>query len=56
MTGAVGDVEVEQAGRRTTIPLDEAGRFVLSGLPAGPLRLHLRAEDGTSVATSWVTL
>jgi hypothetical protein len=56
VTGAVGDVEVEQAGRRTAIPLDEAGRFILSGLPAGPLRLHLRAEDGTSVATSWVTL
>ena len=56
VTGAVGDVEVEQAGRRTTVALDEAGRFVLEGLAAGPLRLHLRAEDGTSVETSWVTL
>jgi hypothetical protein len=56
VSGAVGDVEVEQAGRRTTVALDEAGRFVLEGLAAGPLRLHLSAEDGTSVETSWVTL
>jgi hypothetical protein len=56
VTGAVGDVEVEQGGTRRSVPLDEAGRFVVRDLVAGPLRLHLRAEDGTAVATSWVNL
>jgi hypothetical protein len=56
VSGASGDVEVEQAGGRTTVPLDEAGRFVLSGLASGPVRLHLHAEDGTAITTSWVNL
>lgn len=56
VSGAVGDVELERAGSRTAVPLDEAGRFVASGLPTGAVRLHLRAEDGTAVTTSWVTL
>jgi len=56
VTGAVGDVEVEQGAERTPVPLDDAGRFVVRGLAAGPVRLHLHAEDGTAVATSWVNL
>jgi hypothetical protein len=56
VTGAAGDVEVEQAGGRTTVPLDDAGRFVVQGLATGPVRLHLHAEDGTAITTSWVTL
>jgi hypothetical protein len=56
VTGAVGDVEVEQAGGRTTVALDDAGRFVVQGLATGPVRVHLHAEDGTAITTSWVTL
>ncbi|HTY73223.1 MAG TPA: hypothetical protein VMI11_12475 [Actinomycetes bacterium] len=56
VTGAAGDVELEQGGARVPVPLDAAGRFVVRALPPGPVRLHVRAADGTAVATSWVTL
>jgi hypothetical protein len=56
VTGAVGDVDVEQAGGRTTVPLDDAGRFVVQGLANGPVRLHMHAVDGTAITTSWVNL
>ena len=54
--GATGDVVVEHAGGRTTVPLDDAGRVSLDGVPAGPVRLVLTSRDGARVTTSWVSL
>jgi len=46
----------EPTAQAMTAPLDNAGSFVLGGLPPGPVRLHLRAAGGGSVMTSWVSI
>jgi hypothetical protein len=38
------------------IDLDDLGRFLITDLPSGPVRLRLRLPAGESVLTSWVTL
>ncbi len=63
VAGAVGEVTAETmaatrepTAQAMTAPLDNAGSFVLGGLPPGPVRLHLRAAGGGSVMTSWVSI
>jgi hypothetical protein len=43
-------------GHRTAIELDELGRFLVTGLPPGPLRLRCRSAGGAEVVTVWITL
>lgn len=43
-------------GRREVLPLDPLGRFLLSGVSAGPVRLRCRSLTGPPVTTSWVNL
>ena len=56
VSGASGDVEVETLAGRSTVPIDALGRFAVSDVPTGTVRLHLVADDGTPVTTSWVSL
>jgi hypothetical protein len=54
VSGATGEAVVERgSGRRDTVPINEDGWFTTS-LPGGPVRVELRAEDGTPVVSSWV--
>ena len=43
-----------QAGQSLTAPVDHLGRFSLSAVPAGLLRLRCTMPDGTQVVTEWV--
>lgn len=56
VSGAAGTLDVETVSGRSTVPIDALGRFSVSGVPTGTVRLHLVAEDGTPVTTSWVSL
>lgn len=56
VTGATGDAVLELPGERHTTALDDDGWFALDGLPAGPARLQVTAEDGTAVVTAWFHL
>ncbi len=56
VSGASGSLEVETSGGRSTVPIDALGRFTASDVPTGTVRLHLVADDGTAVTTSWVSL
>jgi hypothetical protein len=56
VTGASGPVEVETAHGRASVALDSLGRFSVDDVPPGTVRLHLTADDGTPVTTSWVSL
>jgi hypothetical protein len=56
VSGAAGPVEVETAHGRSSVPLDELGRFVVTDVPPGTVRLHLSGDNGTPVTTSWVSL
>lgn len=56
VSGASGAVEVETAEGRRTVPLGPSGRFDVDDVPSGTVRLHLVADDGTPVSTSWVSL
>jgi hypothetical protein len=56
VTGASGTVEVETDDGRATTTVDGLGRFALADLPPGAVRLHLTADDGTPVTTSWVSV
>jgi hypothetical protein len=56
VVGASGDVEVETAAELRRAPLDAEGWFVVDDVPVGTVRIRLRAEDGTPVTTSWVSL
>ena len=57
VTGALaGTVRVETAAGSRDVELDELGRFVAEDLSAGRVRLHLTAESGRAVTTSWVTI
>lgn len=54
VTGAEGDVEVD-AGPGTTLPavVDDLGWFTVT-VPRGPVRVRVRAADGTPVTTGWL--
>lgn len=54
--GASGEVEVETAAERRRATIDADGWFVADDVPAGTVRIRLRADDGTPVTTSWVSL
>jgi hypothetical protein len=41
-------------GRRQRVEVDELGRFLVGGVPAGPVRL--RSAGAAEVVTSWVSL
>ncbi len=56
VSGAFGTLDVETADGRRTVPIDSLGRFAVADVPAGTVRLHLVAADGTAVTTSWVSL
>ena len=56
VAGASGAVEAETAEGTASTPLDGRGRFAIDDLPSGQVRLHLTAEDGSRVTTSWVRL
>jgi hypothetical protein len=56
VTGAGGDVTIEAADQRRTVPVDAEGWFTARDLPRGPTRLRLRANDGRAVTTSWTLL
>jgi len=43
-------------GDRLPVPVDEFGRFLLTGVPPGPARLHYRAADGAPIVTPWFVL
>jgi hypothetical protein len=53
--GATGTVDVETSEGTVTAALDDRGRFTADDLAPGSLRLHLTAEGGARVTTSWVT-
>jgi len=53
--GATGAVDIETTEGTVSAALDERGRFATDDLAPGSLRLHLTAEDGSRVTTSWVT-
>ena len=54
--GASGEVGIETALGRSVAQIDEQGRFAVAGIPAGTVRLHLTADNGSPVTTSWVSL
>jgi hypothetical protein len=43
-----------QTGQPLTAPVDHLGRFSLSSVPAGLVRLRCTMPDGTQVVTEWV--
>lgn len=43
-----------QTGQSLTAPVDHLGRFSLSAVPAGLVRLRCTMPDGTQVVTEWV--
>jgi hypothetical protein len=52
-----GDIELEGPnGRSGRVTVDEMGWFAIRPIPSGPVRLHLRADDGRSTHTEWITL
>jgi hypothetical protein len=56
VAGASGEVEVETVGERRRATIDADGWFVVDDVPCGTVRIRLRADDGTPVSTSWVSL
>lgn len=54
--GRAEEMDVQITGAVTTVPVNDAGRFSVRGLPAGPFRLRCRLADGTSLVTSWAGL
>jgi hypothetical protein len=55
VAGAAGEVVVEAASETHHTTLDDRGWFTVDDLPAGVIRVRLRADDGTPVTTSWVS-
>jgi hypothetical protein len=43
-------------GRSVALDLDSIGRFLVSGLPGGPVRLRCNSAGGVPVSTSWVAI
>jgi hypothetical protein len=54
--GRAEEMDVQVTGSVTTVPVNDAGRFSVRGLPAGPFRLRCRLADGTGLVTSWAAL
>jgi hypothetical protein len=54
--GRAEQMDVQVTGAVTTVPVNDAGRFSVRGLPAGPFRLRCRLADGTGLVTSWAAL
>jgi len=56
--GAVyAEVLLERADRTVDrLDLDDLGRFLVSGIAPGPVRLRCRTPSGETVLTEWVTL
>jgi hypothetical protein len=44
------------SGRDEALHLDDLGRFLAEGVPAGPARLRCRSTTGRIVVTAWVSL
>jgi hypothetical protein len=54
---APGECVLERGtGPDETLHLDELGRFLAEGVPAGPARLRCRSTTGRIVVTAWVSL
>lgn len=53
---AAGDasVTVQTAARRFEVTTDEAGRFEVTGIPLGMLRILVRPTDGAALTTPWI--
>ncbi|MFG1606945.1 hypothetical protein [Actinoplanes sp. NPDC049265] len=52
-----GTASVENGGRSTTpLALDDLGRFLITDLASGPIRLRCELPGGDSLVTSWVIL
>jgi hypothetical protein len=47
-------VEVEHAGGTLAEDADELGRFLVSGVPAGRLRVRCEPAGGTPIVTPWL--
>ncbi|HEV2346821.1 MAG TPA: hypothetical protein VGS97_22155 [Actinocrinis sp.] len=43
-----------QSGQQLTAPVDHLGRFTLTSVPAGLIRLRCTLPDGAQVVTEWV--
>lgn len=55
LTGAeVEECEVQADGRSFAAEADELGRFIVTGLMHGPIRLCCRLVGGRRVTTTWV--
>jgi hypothetical protein len=54
-TGPVTGCGVERGdGGAVEVQVDELGRFVVDGVPRGPIRLRYRSEAGQMVRTAWL--
>ncbi len=52
-----GMVNVQLAkGEGITVPIDEAGGFVVRPIPSASFRLHCHTGAGVSVLTDWISL
>jgi hypothetical protein len=57
LVGAVATTLRVQAGNQAVdAAVDEHGRFSVSDLPAGLLRLYCSLADGTTLVTSWASV
>lgn len=55
VSGASGEVTVEStSGPTHTAAIDANGLFRIANLPAGALRVHVTATDGSGVTTRWI--
>lgn len=50
------EVEVRHREGTTSTTADDLGRFVVDGLPAGPVSLRCRLASGAELATEWTNL
>jgi hypothetical protein len=56
VTGAITAVTLETTGGSQEVAVDDAGRFQMADVPAGPMRLRCTAADGSAVATVWTRI
>jgi len=56
VSGASGEAVIEMASESRIVPISAQGWFVVVDLPRGAVRVRLRALDGTTVTTSWVSV
>lgn len=53
--GRPAHVVVEHAGGSLTEEADELGRFLVTGVPAGRIRVRCQPADGPAIVTAWLT-